>query len=113
MQLACEQKLYKVVSLPAGVILKMVPPPLAPYTVAPYKLPSVAWISPARPDRPFHPEAVQRRQPALKSDFEDGAIVRSPAILGRPVKVPIDGLNQRCGKYFGAARRSCFWEQKL
>jgi hypothetical protein len=36
------QKLYSVVSLPFGVSLKIVPPPLPPpNSVVPYKLPSV------------------------------------------------------------------------
>jgi hypothetical protein len=43
-----EQKLYSVVNEPPGVILKIVPAPLAPpFTVVPYRFPSVPWISAA------------------------------------------------------------------
>jgi hypothetical protein len=43
-----------VVSVPLGVILNTVPPPLAPLLlVVEYKFPSVAWISPAKGGAPL------------------------------------------------------------
>src|SRR5579872_2873282 len=47
-----EQKVYSVVSVPPGVILKNVPPIFPPPEVVPYKFPLVAWSSPAEGHSP-------------------------------------------------------------
>ena len=98
------RKLYSVVSVPLGVILKTVPQlPLAPPTYGcPVEVPVGGLHQPGvrgRPSAQSVAKAVQRGQRALGSDFEDRAtahvtVVAGPAIVGCPVEVPVAGLHQ-------------------
>ena len=88
------------VSVPPGVILKTVPPLLAPPDTSSHRS-SRRWLAPARVRAVAVSvvEAVQRGQRAAWGDFEDRAtasvsVAAGSACVGCPVEVPVGALHQ-------------------